>query len=89
MFFLIVYGHANHLEFQIMTILYILNSHYINANCETVKIDDLISEKMSFDFFHEWMKIQPKLQGNFHKNFICVTSTLSSIILPSSRCPCI
>ena len=36
---------------------------------------------MSFEIFHEWLPWQPKLQCNFHKNFIYVIRTLSLIFL--------
>ena len=36
---------------------------------------------MSFEFFHGRLPWQPKFSCNSYKNFICVISTLSSIIL--------
>ena len=36
---------------------------------------------MSFEIFHERLPWQPKLQCNFHKNFIYVFRTLSLIFL--------
>ena len=78
-----IYGHSGHLEFRIIThfslILYI---YHINAKYEiSLKLAQYFHSKMSFEIFHERLPWQPKLSGNFHKNFMYVIRTLSLIFL--------
>lgn len=74
-FLLIIYGHNSHLEFW----FFFPYNHFINARYEIWLKLTGSTEKLSFAFL--WLPWQPKLQCNFHHQFIYAIGSLSSIIL--------